>query len=48
MSEDVEDLEISQFVATITGDGGRERYMRDLDDMIGADPFVLFDMRDKK
>lgn len=42
----LEKLDVAQFSATITGDGGRERFMRDVDEMIGAEPFVLFDRRD--
>lgn len=42
---DLKEMDIVQFSATISGDGGRERFMRTLDRAIDAEPLVLTDKR---
>lgn len=37
--------EITQLCVSITGEGGRERYMRNLHEMFDAEPYVLKDDR---
>ena len=42
---DIDELNVVQLCESISGDGGRERYMRNMDKMFNAKPYVLKDNR---
>jgi len=41
----VEKDKVTQLCVAITGEGGRERYMRNLHEILDAEPYVMKDSR---